>query len=220
MAYAEMERDAEFLKPLPYTELRVGDFDGLLLGGGHAKGMLTYLEDKTLQAFVADFFETCNADGHHKPIAAICHGVLLAARSISPRTGRSVLYGHKTTALTWKFERSAWNLTRYWARFWDPLYYRTYAEKDGEPEGFWSVESEVKRCLARPEDFLDVPAEDPNHSKKTSGLVRDSENDESPAWVVRSSNFISARWPGDVHTYARRYLALLAENSRVCEPEK
>src|SRR3546814_9916717 len=67
-----------------------------------------YLEDALLQAHVAAFFD---AD---KPVAAICHGVVLAARSISRRSGRSVLHGRRTTALTWSLERSAWNLTRFW----------------------------------------------------------------------------------------------------------
>src|SRR3546814_15716937 len=67
-----------------------------------------YLEDALLQAHVAAFFD---AD---KPVAAICHGVVLAARSISRRSGRSVLHGRRTTALTWSLERSAWNLTRVW----------------------------------------------------------------------------------------------------------
>src|SRR3546814_9004835 len=85
-----------------------------------------YLEDALLQAHVAAFFD---AD---KPVAAICHGVVLAARSISRRSGRSVLHGRRTTALTWSLERSAWNLTRFWGRFWDRDYYRTYAELRSE----------------------------------------------------------------------------------------
>ena len=39
--------------------------------------------------------------------------------ALTPRTGRSVLYGRKTTALTWAMERLAWRLTRI-TRFWDP----------------------------------------------------------------------------------------------------
>lgn len=210
-AYARLEADADFATPLRYGDLRVDDFDGLLLSGGHAKGMRTYLEDKSLQAFVAAFFETRDSAGRHKPVAAICHGVLLAARSMSANTGRSSLHGRKTTALTWKLERSAWNLTRFWARFWEPTYYRTYSERRGEAPGHWSVESEIKRLLARPEDFVDVPPGTAHFFKKTSGLVRDSLSDDSAAWVVRDGNFVSARWPGDVHAYARRYLELLAE---------
>jgi hypothetical protein len=40
-----------------------------------------------------------------------CHGVLLAARS-SLHSGKSVLYGKKTTALTKRMELIAWRLTR------------------------------------------------------------------------------------------------------------
>jgi putative intracellular protease/amidase len=31
-------------------------------------------------------------------IGAICHGVLVLARTIDPQTGRSLLFGHKVTA--------------------------------------------------------------------------------------------------------------------------
>ena len=105
-----------------------------------------------------------------KPVAAICHGVLLAARSISKRTGRSVLWGYQTTALTWAFENSAWSVARI-TRFWDPNYYRTYLEQNGQPKGFMSVQQEVTRALARPEDFRDVPRTDPDYRRKTSGLA-------------------------------------------------
>ena len=81
-----------------------------------------FLEDGDLQRFVADFFD---AD---KPVAAICHGVALAARSISTSTGKSVLHGRRTTALTWRLEKSAYSMMRFLGRFWDPEYYRTYTE--------------------------------------------------------------------------------------------
>jgi len=204
-AYAELERDAQFQHPHSYTEIHAVQFDALLLPGGHAKGMRPYLEDARLQALVAEFF-----DGG-KPVAAVCHGVLLAARSLSPRTGKSVLYGRKTTALTWKLEKSAWDLTRFLARFWDPAYYRTYEESKGDPSGYWSVEQEVKRALAAEGDFLDVPPGTPHFLHKTSGLLRDRAGDERPAWVVRDGQYLSARWPGDVHTFARRFAAMLAE---------
>src|SRR5581483_4683882 len=112
--------------PLRYAELRVGDFDALLLPGGHAKKMRQYLESHELQNFVADFFDS------GKSVAAVCHGVVLAARSRSKKTGKSVLHGRKTTALTWKLERTAWLLSRFLIRFWDPHYYRTYLEEPGQ----------------------------------------------------------------------------------------
>ena len=65
-------------------------------------------------------------------MAAICHGVLLAARSGTAYGGRSVLFGRRTTALTWALERKRWTFGRVF-RFWDPNYYRTYADGAGNP---------------------------------------------------------------------------------------
>lgn len=209
LAYQALQQDPNFLHPRRYDELNAQDWDALVLPGGHARGMRPYLESRTLQAFVAGFFESVDAQGQHKPVAAICHGVLLAARSVSPTTGKSVLYGRKTTALTWKLERSAWHLTKYFARFWDATYYRTYTEQQGEPAGFWSVEMEIKRALAKKDDFSDVPQGTEHYLRKTSGMVRDTPSDARAAWVVRDGNYLSARWPGDVHTFGQAFVKLL-----------
>jgi putative intracellular protease/amidase len=202
-AYTRMRADPAYQAPLSWKQIRREDFDGLLLPGGHrARGMREYLESETLQRLVADFF----AAG--LPVAAICHGVLLAARSRGA-DGRSALFGRRTTALTWALERAAWRVGRI-VRFWDPGYYRTYDDGPGKPEGYMSVEQEVTRALASPSDFLDVPQSDPHYRQKTSGLVRDTFDDERPAFVVRDGNYVSARWPGDVHTFARRFAEMLA----------
>jgi putative intracellular protease/amidase len=211
-AYRAMERDARFLQPARYDQLRVGDYDGLLLPGGHAQGMKAYLENRALQDFVAAYFDHTDAQGRHRPVAAVCHGVVLAARSVSKVTGKSVLHGRKTTALTWRLEKSAWNLGRFFARFWDPGYYRTYREAGGEPAGYRGVEQEIKRALASASDFLDVPRRAPHHFRKTSGLVRDRVGDDRAAWVVRDGNYLSARWPGDVHSFAGQFAAMLNEH--------
>ncbi len=203
-AYAAMEQDPAFKNPLPWRQVRCADFDGLLLPGGHrARGMREYLESEVLQKLVAEFF----AAG--LPIAAVCHGVLLAARSRTA-DGRSVLYGRRTTALTWTFERKAAQVGRI-VRFWDPDYYRTYVDGPGQPAGYMSVQQEVTRALARPEDFLDVPPDAPDYRRKTAGMVRDTADDDSPAFVVRDGNYVSARWPGDAHTFAKTFAAMLSE---------
>src|ERR1700761_2090562 len=102
-----------FQRPIRWDGIEPGAYDGLILPGGHrARGMREYLESETLQRVVEAFFA---AD---KPVGAICHGVLLAARTIDPATGRSVLYDRRTTALTWRLESSASALARV-ARFWD-----------------------------------------------------------------------------------------------------
>ncbi len=206
-AYRQMQEDVHFRQPLRWDQLHAEEFDALLLPGGHAKGVREYLESPILQAFVAAFFD---AD---KPVAAICHGVVLAARSRSVKTGRSVLEGRRTTALTWQFESTAWNLTRFFARFWDPGYYRTYEEQSGEPAGYRGVQQEVTRALAQPGDFLDVPKDDPAHFRKTSGLFRDSGTDTSMSFVVRDGLYVSARWPGDAHAFAQAFVEVLTQAS-------
>jgi putative intracellular protease/amidase len=205
-AYASMLRSPAFKAPVPYSTLRIDEYDGLVLPGGHwARGMRQYLEDTQLQRFVGDFFD---AD---KPVAAICHGVVLAARSVSRHTGHSVLHGRKTTALTWRLEKAAWSTMRYFGRVWDPAYYRTYLEVGSEPLGYRSVQAEVSRALASPTDFCDVPKDVGNYFRKTSGLFRDTDWDQRPAWVVRDRRYVSARWPGDVHAFAAAFAAVLAE---------
>jgi putative intracellular protease/amidase len=201
-AYADLERDQNFRSPLRWDQAVADDFDGLLLPGGHrARGMRDYLESAVLQRLVVAFFD---AD---KPIGAICHGVLLAARSRRD-DGRSVLYGRRTTSLTWAQERAASALAHI-GRRWDRDYYRTYVEQAGQPEGYMSVEAEVTRALESPDDYVDVPRDAPDFRRKTSGLARDRVDDARPAWVVRNGKYVSARWPGDAHTFAKRFAELL-----------
>jgi putative intracellular protease/amidase len=202
-AYAQMIADPDYAAPHRWDAAAPVEFDALLLPGGHrARGMRDYLESEILQRHVVGFFES------EKPVAAICHGVLLAARSISARSGRSVLHGYQTTALTWALENSAWSLARI-TRFWDPDYYRTYLERDGQPKGFMSVQQEVTRALADPKDFRDVARDDPDYRRKSSGLARDASDNPAPAFVVCDRNYVSARWPGDVHTFAKTFAGML-----------
>ena len=204
IAYAQMQRSPEFRSPLSWADATTEGIDGLLLPGGHrARGMRSYLENDVLQRLVAHAF------GRDLQVAAICHGVVLAARSTDPVTGRSVLFGRKTTALTWALERRAWQLARI-TRSWDGNYYRTYVEEPGQPAGYMSVQSEVTRALADPADFRDVPAGAPDFRMKVSGIRRDTATDERPAFVVDDRNYLSARWPGDTHTFARAFARKLS----------
>jgi len=210
-AYEVMRNDSGFKAPIKWNDIDAEKFDGLLLPGGHrARGMRPYLESPVLQRVVAEFFE---AD---KPVAAICHGVLLVARSISKTAGKSVLYGRKTTALTWAMESAAASVGRV-IRFWDPYYYRTYREKADQSRGYMSVQAEVTRALQRPEDFLDVPKGSDDYRKKTIGLNRDTLKDSSPAFVVQDGNYVSARWPGDVHTFAKAFARLVSQAHQKAE---
>lgn len=180
--YHRMTRDAAFQTPLAHAALAVAQYDALLVPGGHAQGMRTLLESRDAQACVVAAFKA------RKPVAAVCHGVLLLARSIDAEMGRSVLHGRKTTALTKTLELSAWNMTRLWLGD----YYRTYP---------MTVEDEVKSTLASPEDF------------QAGGLLplRDSPRSTSAGFTVRDGNYLSARWPGDCHRFSQELVRMLAE---------
>jgi putative intracellular protease/amidase len=195
-AYRDMVHSKEFQHPIPWARATLDGVDALLLPGGHrARGMRSYIDSGILHRLVVEAF------ARELVVAAICHGVLLAARSVDPGTGRSVLYGRKTTALTWAMERLAWRLTRF-TRFWDRDYYRTYTEEPGQPGGYMSVQSEVTRALEDPADFRDVVRGSPHWRLKSSGVARDTPTDSRPAFVVDDGNYVSARWPGDTHTFA------------------
>jgi putative intracellular protease/amidase len=206
-AYAALLSDQAFGSPLHWGAARRSQYDALVLPGGHrARGMRPYLESAEVQQMAVDTFRA------EKPVGAICHGVLVAARAVDPVTGRSVLHGRRTTALTWALESKAWGIAR-WSRFWDANYYRTYTEERGQRWGYMSVQQEVTRALADPVDFADVDKGVPDWRRKTSGRARDTLDDDRPAWVVRDGSYVSARWPGDVHTFARTFAAVLDERS-------
>jgi putative intracellular protease/amidase len=202
-AYGLLREDSSFRSPLHWAEARRGTYDALVLPGGHrARGMRSYLESGEVQQMAVDSFRSL------RPVGAICHGVLVAARAVDPSTGLSVLHGRRTTALTWALERRAWGLAMY-TRFWDANYYRTYTEEPGQLYGYMSVQQEVTRALASKSDFEDVPRDAPYYRRKTSGRARDTLTDDRAAWVVRDGSYVSARWPGDVHTFARTFCEVL-----------
>lgn len=202
-AYADMVQSPAFKAPMRWADIRASDFNGVILPGGHrARGMREYLESPELQKLAVEAFAA------QTPVGAICHGVLVLARSIDPATGRSVLHGRKTTALTWKLENAGDSVANV-TRFWDPHYYRTYRDTPGKPAGYMSVQQEVTRALADASDFMDVAESDPGFKRKTSGTQRDTATDQAASFVVRDGNYVSARWPGDAHGFAEAFAALL-----------
>ena len=180
--YAQMVEQPELQVTIPWAELDVDGFDGLLLPGGHAPGMRQYLGSAQLQAQVARFWSL------DRPVGAICHGVLVLARTRDPDTGRSVLHDVRTTCLPKYMERSAyfstaWKLGRY---------YRTYPAY---------VEDEVKGALADPvAQFERGPIELSRRGTAT---------DDRHSFVVEDGRYVSARWPGDAYRFARSFLARL-----------
>lgn len=178
--YREMQTAREFIAPVAWPTCDETQFDALFLAGGHAPGMKQYLGSETVQRLTAAFFAT------EKPIAAICHGVLVAARAKRP-DGHSVLHGLRTTCLPKYMERSAY-LATFWLR---GKYYRTYPAY---------VEEEVGAALAKPEHFERGPKE---LSK------RGTRDDDTHAFTVEDGRYVSARWPGDAYLIAKKLIERL-----------
>lgn len=202
-AYAKMEADTNFQKPIKWEAATADDFDALFVPGGHqAKGMCEFLESKILQALIVGFFNT------NKPVGSVCHGPLLIARAIDSATGKSVLFERKSTALTWQLEKAAASLGKI-VRFWDPNYYRTYPETAGQNYGDNSTQAEITRLIGGAEYFVDVSKTDPDYKLKTNGITRDTESNQKCSFVVQDGKYVSARWPGDIHALGKAFIALL-----------
>jgi putative intracellular protease/amidase len=182
-AYSEMEKSSEFCHPLKYDEVKEMDFDGILLPGGHDKGVKEYLESSILQQLVVNFFKA------NKTVGAICHGVVLLAKSIDASTNKSVLYNYKTTALLKKQELTGYNLTRLWL----DDYYLTYPEL--------TVEDEVKSVLSDNTNFIEG----------SLPIFKDSLKNLKSGFCYRDRNYVSARWTGDVYNFSLEFIKMVIE---------
>lgn len=175
-----MRSSEEFVNPISYQQASTQDFDGLILPGGHDKSVKDYLESSILQDIVVDFFV------QEKPVAAVCHGVVVAARSIDPRTGKSVIHQYQTTSLLKSQELLGYNLTRWWLGD----YYLTYPGL--------TVEDEVTAALAQSTNFHSGPF----------AILRDTADNLSRGFIVEDRHYISARWPGDVYRMSDAFMKL------------
>jgi len=179
--YGQLTAAAEFRSPVSWRTLEPAVYDGLLLPGGHAPGMRQYLDSAELREQVGQFWVL------GRPVGAICHGVLVLARTRDPATGRSVLLDKQTTCLPKYLERGA-----YYATAWRlGRYYRTYPAY---------VQDEVTAALRTRWQFQRGPL----------ATARGTAADDAPAFVVQDGQYLSARWPGDAYLFARRFHALLA----------
>jgi putative intracellular protease/amidase len=180
--YAALTQAPRFAQPISYADIVPGAFDGLLLPGGHAKGMRQYLGSTELQEKVAAFWAL------QRPVGAICHGVLVLARTGDPETGRSVIAERRTTCLPKYMERTAY-LSTAWRR---GRYYRTYPAY---------VEDEVRAALTSP---------DQQFERGPRVLARrGTAQDDAPAFLVEDNGYLSARWPGDAYAFGRRLVELI-----------
>jgi putative intracellular protease/amidase len=180
--YHDLTKTRPFRAPIRWRDIDPSAFDMLLLPGGHAPRMKQYLGSELLQSKVADFWKL------ERPVGAICHGVLVLARTKDPSTGKSVLSTVKTTCLPKYMERSAYLIS-----FWKlGRYYRTYDDY---------VEDEVRAALDDPrEQFVVGPR---------TMTKRGTAEDHSPAFVLEDGRYVSARWPGDAYLFAEKLKARL-----------
>ena len=177
--YQAMLEDADFRQPIRHDAWSEVAFDGLLIPGGHAPGVKSLLDSAPAQACVQAAFK------NDRVVGAICHGPVLLARS-RDASGRSVLYGRRSAALTQMLEYSGFLLTA----LSHGRYYRTYRTP---------VETEVKSALETPRHFVRGPLP----------LRRDTPDDVAPGFALRDGNYVSARWPGDAYRFAQELVSLL-----------
>ncbi|MCK5906824.1 MAG: DJ-1/PfpI family protein, partial [Flavobacteriales bacterium] len=91
-AYWEMYESIEFSNPIKYEDIIESDYAGIFLPGGHDKKVKEYLESEVLQNIIPKFFN------NNKKVGAVCHSLMLLARSKNPETKKSVIYDYNTTS--------------------------------------------------------------------------------------------------------------------------
>lgn len=174
--YEQMTASAEFRDPIAWGSIEPTEYDALLVPGGHAPGMRQLLGSEVVFEKVAAFWAL------ERPVAAICHGVLVLARA-------GVLRDARTTCLPKYMERLAylstgWKLGRY---------YRTYPAY---------VADEVRAALTDPKAQY---VRGPLHLS-----ARGTADDDRPAFVVEDGRYVSGRWPGDAYLLARKLVERLS----------
>jgi putative intracellular protease/amidase len=178
--YSELQEAPEFQKPIAWNDIDPKSFGALVLPGGHAPGMKQYLGSEVLQQKVAAFWAL------ERPVAAICHGVLVLARAKDAKTGKSVLFRSTTTCLPKYMERMAYLSTAMVLG----RYYRTYDAY---------VEEEVRGALEDPEkQFVRGP--------RVLNFSHVVTAHESSALCVEDGRYVSARWPGDAYLWTQKLL--------------
>lgn len=169
-----MVRGDAWRAPMMWASASATDFDAIVFPGGHAPGMRAYCESGDIQRLASEAFAAA------MPVAAICHGVLPLARA-KRGDGTPLLTGKTTTSLTAIMERASILLTR--RALGD--HYRTYPE---------NVETEARRAVGASGRYLRGPAL-PRYATRRH---------PDTGFVVADGAYLSARWPGDAWTLARR----------------
>jgi len=173
--------------PIAFDAIDIDAFDAVCIPGGHHHAMIPYLENERLQARIADFY----AAG--KLVAAICHGVLMAARCRRP-DGRSILAGHTVTVVPGHVE---------------PLIQRLCAKKMGDPRfGYLydlTAEEEVRELMAGEGELV----------VKRMPLLKDAPGKEHRGLVFVDGNVLTGRMPHDTWTFAKTLVEQLEARASI-----
>ncbi len=137
--YQEMTEDPGYQRPILWGEIDASGYQALLLPGGDGPGVRQYLDSARLRNKVLDFWQ------QGKLIGALCHGMLVLARTIDPQTGHSVIYGHKVTAVPSSLDRFAYLMDSWFLKRGYVMYSRCVAD-------------EVLGCLEDPEHMSSGPS--------------------------------------------------------------
>ncbi|KTD19242.1 type 1 glutamine amidotransferase domain-containing protein [Legionella jordanis] len=179
--YQQMIKTPEFKRPFAYKDINTEAIDGMIFPGGHGEGIKSMLESPILHQKIVECFD------QNKIIAALCTGVLTVARSIDPKTQKSVLFNKKTTAVTRWMELSGWYLTR---RYFND-YFRVYPT---------TAQDEIENLLRNKSQFY------------TGGTkvfpMKYTEYFLYNQFTVLDGNYLSGRWPGDCCRFAQNLIRL------------
>lgn len=129
------------------------------------------------------------------PVGAVCHGVLPVARTKTD-SGKSILYGRRTTSLLRVQEKCG----HYLACCTAGDHYRTYPE---------FLQDEVTAVLESPDHFKTG-----SHLDHIIGRYG-TDGKPDAGFCVRDGNYVSCRWPGDAHKWARQLRDVIAEHAQV-----
>jgi putative intracellular protease/amidase len=184
-AYNQLVETATFQHPKSWTEesFTLKDYDGVVLPGGHDKGIRQIIDSERVHHLLAEYFPLTKKPSK-KCVAAICHGVQVLAASDYTHgdiMGKSVLANVKTTALQGFHEQFIYHVTRLFLGD----YYKTYGH--GTP----SVQEIVTKRLDRPEQF-----------QGSLGFAPFVVEDDG-------SNYVSARYPPDAEEFGKKVVEIL-----------
>jgi len=81
----DMIKNNNYKNPISWLDVSIENYQGLILPGGHSKGIISYLESDLLKEKIYKYWKL------KRPIGAISRGVLLLARIQNPKTDESIL---------------------------------------------------------------------------------------------------------------------------------